>query len=103
MIEILVVALCCWLGFKVLMLAFRMAWSLTKMIATVLLVLAFPALIGCLLFAGGVLLAIPLLLIAIAFGLLKACVWPAPPLRRFAVPPNVPTGHWEVFLLILKI
>ena len=74
MIEILVVALCCWLGFKVLMLAFRMAWSLTKVIATVLLVLAFPALIGCLLFAGGVLLAIPLLLIAIAFGLLKACV-----------------------------
>lgn len=74
MIEIPVVVLCCWLGFKVLKLAFRMAWSLTKIAATVLLALAFPALIGCLLFAGGVLLAIPLLMIAIAFGLLKACI-----------------------------
>ena len=42
--------------------------------ATVLFVIALPMLVGCLVFAGGILLAIPLALMAIAFGLLKACV-----------------------------
>lgn len=74
MIQFLVIVLFCWLGFKALGLLFRVAWGATKIAATVLLALSLPMLIGCLVFAGGILLAIPLALIAIAFGLLKACV-----------------------------
>ena len=74
MLEILITVLFVWLLFKVIGLAFRVAWGAAKIAATVLLALSLPMLIGCLVFAGGILLAIPLALIAIAFGLLKACV-----------------------------
>ena len=74
MVQILVIVLFCYLGFKALGLLFRVAWGAAKIAATVLLSLSLPMLIGCLVFAGGILLAIPLALIAIAFGLLKACV-----------------------------
>ena len=74
MVQILVIVLFCYLGFKALGLLFRVAWGAAKIAATVLLALSLPMLIGCLVFAGGVLLVILLALIAIAFGLLKACV-----------------------------
>ena len=74
MIQILVIALFCYLGFKALGLFFRIAWGAANIAATVLFVLALPMLVGCLVFAGGILLAIPLALMAVAFGLLKACV-----------------------------
>ena len=74
MVQILVIVLLCYLGFKALGLLFRVAWGAAKIAATVLLALSLTMLIGCLVFAGGILLAIPLALIAIAFGLLKACV-----------------------------
>ena len=56
------------------MLCLRLTWGMAKIAASVLIALAFPALIGCLLFAGGVLLLIPLAMIAIAAGIVKACV-----------------------------
>ena len=74
MVQILMIVLFCWLGFKALGLLFRVAWGAAKIAASVLLALSLPMLIGCLVFAGSILLAIPLALIAIAFGLLKACV-----------------------------
>lgn len=74
MLEFLIVVLFCWLFFKAIGLAFKAAWGLTKIIATVLFAIAVPMLIGCLLFAGGLLLLVPVILIAIAFGLLKACL-----------------------------
>lgn len=74
MIQILVIVCFCYLGFKALGLFFRIAWGAAKIAATVLFVLALPMLVGCLVFAGAILLAIPLALMAIAFGLLKACV-----------------------------
>ena len=74
MVQILVIVLFCYLGFKALGLLFRVAWGAAKIAATVLLALSLPMLIGCLVFACGILLAIPLALIAIAFGLVKACV-----------------------------
>ena len=74
MVQILVIVLLCYLGFTALGLLFRVAWGAAKIAATVLLALSLPMLIGCLVFACGILLAIPLALIAIAFGLLKACV-----------------------------
>ena len=72
MLEILTVLLFCWLFFKALGLAFRVAWGATKLIAALLFVLAVPMLVICLLFAGGIALLLPLALVGMAFGLLKA-------------------------------
>lgn len=74
MMELLVVVLFCWLFFKAVGLAFRMAWGTAKILASVLFGLAVPLLVLCLLFAGGIFLLLPLALVGIAFGVLKACV-----------------------------
>ena len=74
MLELLTVVLFCWLFFKAVGLAFRMAWGTAKVLASVLFALAVPLLVLCLVFAGGIFLLLPLALIGIAFGLLKACV-----------------------------
>ena len=74
MLEIIVTVLFCWLFFKAMGLAFRVAWGTTKIIASLLFAVAVPMLFVCLAFAGGLLLLVPLALIGIAFGLLKAVV-----------------------------
>ena len=74
MMELLVLILFCWLFFKAMGLAFRMAWGAAKIVASMLFVVAVPLLILCLVFAGGIFLLLPLTLVGIAFGLLKACV-----------------------------
>lgn len=74
MIELLVLILFCWIFFGAIRLLFKVAWGLTKVLAVILLILAFPSLIACLLYAGGVILLLPVLLIAGAWGLLKACI-----------------------------
>ena len=72
MLEILTVILFCWLFFKALGLAFRVAWGTTKLIAALLFAVAVPMLVVCLLFVGGIALLLPLALVGLAFGLLKA-------------------------------
>ena len=42
--------------------------------AAILITLAFPVLIVCFLFAGGIALLAPVVMIAIAAGILKACL-----------------------------
>lgn len=74
MMELLVLILFCWLFFKAVGLVFRMAWGTAKIVASLLFAVAVPLLIVCLLFAGGVFLLLPLALIGIAFGVVKACV-----------------------------
>ena len=74
MFELLITILTLWIGFKAIGLLFRLTWGMAKLAAGILIVLAFPALLGCLLFAGGILLLIPLIMIAIAAGIVKACV-----------------------------
>lgn len=74
MLEILLTLLFCWLFFKALGLAFRVAWGTARIIASLLFAIALPLLGVCLAFAGGLMLLIPIALIAIAFGLLKACL-----------------------------
>ncbi len=74
MFDILLVILFCWLFLKALGLAFKVAWGTAKIIASLLFAVALPLLAVCLIFAGGLLILIPIALIAIAFGLLKACV-----------------------------
>lgn len=74
MMEFLAVILLCWLFFKAMGLAFRMAWGTAKIIASLLFAVAVPLLIVCLVFAGGIFLLLPLALIGVAFGLVRACI-----------------------------
>lgn len=74
MLELIIVILFCWLFFKALGLAVRCAWGVAKIAASLLFTIAVPLLIGCVVFAGGLLLLIPLALIGLAFGILKAVV-----------------------------
>ena len=74
MLEFFVVVLFCWLFFKALGLALRLAWGTTKVIVSLLFAVAVPMLAVGVLFTGGALLLLPLLLVGIAFGLLKAIV-----------------------------
>ena len=74
MLEILTVVLFCWLFFKAIGLAFRVAWGTAKIAASLLFALAVPMLVAGVVFAGGILLLLPLILVAIAFALLKAVV-----------------------------
>ncbi len=73
MLELLVIVLFCWLFFKAVGLALRLTWGVAKIAASVLFAIALPMLFGCLLFAGGILLLVPVVLMAAAFGILKAC------------------------------
>ena len=72
MLELILTIVFCWLLFKAMGLAFRVTWGIAKIIASLLFTIAVPLLIFCLIFAGGLLLLIPIAMIAIAFGLLKA-------------------------------
>lgn len=74
MLDLIVAILFFWLFFKAIRLALKMTWGITKIIASLLFTVALPLLIICLLFAGGAVILIPLGLVALAFGLLKACL-----------------------------
>lgn len=74
MFELLSLIVFCWLTLKVIGLGLRVTWGLAKFAAAALFVLAFPALIGALVLAGGMALLIPIGLIAGAFGILRSCV-----------------------------
>jgi hypothetical protein len=74
MLEIIITVLFFWLFFKAVGLAVRMTWGFTRLIASVLFTVALPLLLGCLFFAGGLLILLPLGLVALSFGLLKACL-----------------------------
>lgn len=71
--ELLVVILFGWLAIKAIGLALTLTWGAAKVLATILFVIALPVLFVCLLFAGGVVLLLPLVLIGGAVGVLKAC------------------------------
>ena len=71
MLEFVIVVLFCWLFFKAAKLVFRMAWGLTKGAVSLVMAIAVP-LLGICLFFGGLALLVPVVLIGLAFGLLKA-------------------------------
>lgn len=73
MIEILISILAIWLLIKAISLAFKITWGVAKIVATILMVLAIPIFIVCLIFVGGFFLLIPVALLAGAIGLLKIC------------------------------
>ena len=73
MFELLTLVLFVWLFFKLLGLAFRMAWGTAKITVSILMTIGSILLICCLLFAGGILILIPAAILGIAFGIVKAC------------------------------
>lgn len=73
MFELLTVIVFVWLLVKSAGLAFKLTWSAAKVIASILMAVALPVLAVCLIFAGGIVLIVPIVITAIAFGLLKAC------------------------------
>ena len=73
MFELLVAIAFFWIMIKAVGLAFKLTWSLAKIVASVLMVFALPLLIICFIFFGGIMLVIPVVLVCVAFGLLKAC------------------------------
>ena len=73
MFELLVAIAFFWIMIKAVGLAFKLTWSLAKIVACILMVFALPLLIICFIFFGGIMLVIPVVLVCVAFGLLKAC------------------------------
>ena len=69
--EVAVTLLFIWLFFKAIKLTFKITWGITKILAVILFVISLPALICCLIFAGGAVLLLPLALIGVAFGLVR--------------------------------
>ena len=74
MFELLTIAIFIWLLVKTISLAFKLTWGVAKVAASILVGLAFPLLIICIFFVGGIALMVPVAMIAIAAGILKACV-----------------------------
>ena len=74
MFELLTIVVFVWLLIKAIGLAFKLTWGMAKIIASILMVLALPLLIVCLLFVGGAILIIPVAMIGIAAGIMKSCI-----------------------------
>lgn len=74
MFELLTVAIFIWLMVKGIGLALRLTWGAARVVASILMALALPLLIVCVVFVGGLALLAPIVVIAIAVGILKACL-----------------------------
>ena len=72
MFELFIIALFIWLLVKAIGLAFKLTWGVAKIAASILIGLAFPVLIVCLVFVGGIALLVPVAMIAITAAILKA-------------------------------
>lgn len=74
MFELLTIVVFVWLLIKTIGLAFKLTWGMAKIVASILLVLALPLLIVCLMFVGGAILIVPVAMIGIAAGIMKSCI-----------------------------
>ena len=74
MFELLTLGIFGWLLVKAIGLTLKLTWGAAKIAASVLIGLAFPVLFICVVFVGGIALLVPLVMIAIAAGILKACL-----------------------------
>ena len=69
--DILITVAFIWLFIKVIGFLLKVTWGLAKIVATILLVIALPSLVLCLIFASSVMLLIPLALVGGALGAVK--------------------------------
>lgn len=73
MLEIITLFVSVWLLVKAIGLAFRLTWGAAKITASILMAVALPVLVVCLVFIGGFALMIPIILLAMAVGILRVC------------------------------
>ena len=74
MFELLTIVVFVWLMVKAIGFILKLTWGTAKVIASILIGLALPVFIICLLFVGGIALIVPVALIGIAVAILKAVV-----------------------------
>ena len=74
MFELLILALFVWLFIKVIGVTLRMTWGIAKITVSLLIGLALPVLFVSLIFIGGIALLVPIAMIAVAAGIVKACL-----------------------------
>lgn len=74
MLELLFLFVFVWLLIKAIGLALKLTWGVAKVIASILMALALPLLVVCLVFVGGVALFVPIAVIGLAVGILRSCV-----------------------------
>ena len=74
MLELLTIVIFIWLLVKAVGLACKLTWGVAKVAASLLIGLALPVLIICLIFVGGIVLLVPVAMIAIAALIVKACL-----------------------------
>lgn len=74
MFEFFMIIFFLWLMIRAIGFALKLTWGVAKIAASILMVVALPVLVLCLLFAGGLLLIIPVILVGIAAGILKSCL-----------------------------
>ena len=74
MFELLSLIIFVWLFVKVIGLMLRMTWGFAKITVSILIGLALPVLFISLVFIGGIALLIPVIMIAIAAAIVKACI-----------------------------
>ena len=71
MLDIIISVLAVWLLIKAIGLTLKLTWGAAKIVSSILIGLAVPLFIVCLIFVGGFVLLIPTALIAGAIGLVK--------------------------------
>jgi len=74
MFKLLTIIVFAWLLTKTIGLMLKLTWGAAKIISSILIVLAFPLLIAGLLFVGGMILIVPIIMVCIAAGIVKLCV-----------------------------
>lgn len=72
MFELITIIVFVWLLAKAVGLAFKLTWGVAKITASILIGIALPVLIVCLVFASGIALIVPIMVIGAAVGILKA-------------------------------
>lgn len=74
MLKLLTVIVFIWLFFKTIGLTLKLTWGMAKIISGILMVIALPVLIAGLLFVGGMVLLIPIIMVCIAASITKFCI-----------------------------
>lgn len=74
MLKLLTIIVFTWLLFKTIGLTLKLTWGAAKIISGILMAFALPLLIVGLLFVGGVVLLVPIVMVCIAAGITKLCI-----------------------------
>lgn len=74
MFKLLTLIVFIWLLCKTIVFTFKLTWGAAKIVSGILMVLALPLMIVGILFVGGVVLLVPVVLVCIAAGITKICI-----------------------------